>query len=67
MQKMNALMRKLAHSLVFVLGLGLIVGGIVTGKHGAVVIGLIVAAVNFQQWLKWNKQRSPSEKKKPEA
>lgn len=39
-----------------VLGLVLIVGGIVTGKHGATVIGLIVAAVNAQQLIYWNKK-----------
>jgi hypothetical protein len=41
--------------LVFALGLALLVGGIITGKHGAVVIGLIVAAVSVQQLLKKNK------------
>lgn len=39
-----------------VLGLVLIVGGIITGKHGATVIGLIVAAVNAQQLFYWNKK-----------
>jgi hypothetical protein len=41
--------------LVIVLGLALMVGGIITEKHGAVVIGLIVAAVSVQQLLKKNK------------
>lgn len=40
------------------------IGGIITGKYGAVVVGLIVAAVDVQQWLKWNKQRSQSENNK---
>jgi hypothetical protein len=37
-------------------------GGIVTGKHGATIIGLIVAAVNVQQWIAWNKRRNAGEK-----
>ena len=37
------------------LGLALIVGGIVAAKYGAVVIGIIVAGVNVQQFLKANK------------
>jgi hypothetical protein len=32
-------------------------GGIMSGKHGATVIGLIVAAVNAQLWMQWNKKR----------
>jgi hypothetical protein len=64
---MNVQIRQYVHVLVFVLGLGLVVGGIITGKHGAVVIGVIVAAANFQQWLKWNKQKAYCEKNKPQA
>lgn len=41
-------MRTLAHILILIIGLGLMIGGIITGKHGAVVIGLILAAVNIQ-------------------
>lgn len=43
------------HGLVLILGLTLIVGGIVTEKYGAVVIGIIVAGVSVQQFLKTNK------------
>jgi len=32
------------------------IGGIMTGKHGATVGGLIIAAVNAQQWMEWNKK-----------
>jgi hypothetical protein len=39
-----------------VLGIVLLAGGIITGKHGASVIGLIIAAVNVQQWIQWNKK-----------
>lgn len=37
-----------------VLGLVLITGGIITGKHGATVIGVIIAAVNAQQLIQRN-------------
>jgi hypothetical protein len=47
---------RLILGLNIVLGLVLLIGGIVTGKHGATVIGLIVAAVNAQQLLYWNKK-----------
>ena len=52
---MNTQVRLIVHALVLVLGLALIVGGIVTAKHGAVVIGIIVAGVSVQQFLKTNK------------
>ena len=50
----NRLIRQIVHILLVVTGLGLMIGGIMTGKHGATVIGLIVAAVSVQQWIKWN-------------
>jgi hypothetical protein len=54
----NPLINHLIYNVVLITGLVLMIGGILTGKHGAVVVGLIVAAVDVQQWLKWNKQRS---------
>ena len=51
----NIKTRQLIHGLILVGGLVLIIGGIITGKHGATVVGLIVAAVNVQQWIQWNK------------
>ena len=54
------------YALVLVMGLILMIGGIVTGKHGATVGGLICAAVSVQQWMKWSKQRT-QENKKPGA
>ena len=51
---MNTRVRLFVHGLVLVLALALIVGGIVTAKYGAVVIGIIVAGVNAQQFLKKN-------------
>jgi hypothetical protein len=52
---MNTQVRLIVHAVVLVLGLALVVGGIVTAKYGAVVIGIIVAGVNVQQFLKTNK------------
>jgi len=48
--------RQLIHGLILVVGLVLMIGGIITGKNGATVVGLIVAAVNVQQWIHWNKK-----------
>lgn len=55
----NKLIRQIFHFLVLVTGLGLMAGGIVTGKHGATVIGLIVAAVSLQQWMSQKKSERP--------
>jgi hypothetical protein len=44
--------RQWLHGLVFALGVMLIVFGIVTRTPGAGIVGLIIAAVNFQQWKK---------------
>ena len=48
---MNGNVRRIAHVVLLVVGIVLMVGGIATGKHGASVIGLLVAAVNAQQYL----------------
>lgn len=47
--------RKLAHILILIIGLGLMIGGLFTGKHGAVVIGLIIAAVNIHPLMSLSK------------
>ena len=52
----NKLIRHIIHSLILLIGLILMIGGIVTGKHGATVIGIIVSAVSVQQWMQWNKK-----------
>ena len=52
----NIKTRQLIHGLILVGGLVLMIGGIITGKHGATVVGLIVTAINVQQWLQWNKK-----------
>lgn len=51
----NIKTRQFIHGIILVCGLVLMIGGIITGKHGATVGGLIVAAVNVQQWIQWNK------------
>jgi hypothetical protein len=52
----NKYIRHLLHAVVLVIGLILMIGGIITGKHGATVGGIIVAAVDVQQWMKWYKE-----------
>ena len=43
--------RKLLAFVVVLLGVVLLIGGIVTGKHGATVIGIIVSGVAAQQYI----------------
>jgi len=57
---MNKATRSWVHGFLFVLGAGLIIGGISTRTRGAVTVGLIVAAVNFELWQKGKKQQSES-------
>ena len=56
---MNNVLYSLTLAVVFLLALGLMVGGITSDKHGASVIGMIVAAVTVQQWMKWKKEHAP--------
>lgn len=51
----NIKTRQFIHGLILACGLVLMIGGIITGKHGATVVGIIVAGVNVQQWIQWNK------------
>ena len=46
---MDTQMRQIIHILLIALGVVLIVGGITLAKPGASIVGLIVAAINFQQ------------------
>ena len=48
--------RQLLHGLLVILGLVLLAGGIAAAKPGALIIGLILAAVNAQQWLQMRSQ-----------
>lgn len=56
---MNSATRQIAHGVVLVVGLLLIVGGVVSGKPGAWIVGLLVAAVSIQQWCAWRRRRCP--------
>jgi hypothetical protein len=58
---MDAGTRQLVHGLLLAVGLVMMAGGIATRKNGAVIIGLIVAAVNVQQWLRWRRGRANSQ------
>ncbi len=42
--------------IILLIGLVLMIGGIITGKHGASIVGLIVAAVSVQQIMKKSKK-----------
>ena len=53
---MSREMRLALSAVVVLVGLGLMVGGIVTDKNGAVVIGIIVAGVAAQQFISARKQ-----------
>jgi len=55
----NISTRQLCQVLIFFIGLMLIFGGIATSTEGACVIGMIITAVNFQQWQKWSLRNSP--------
>jgi hypothetical protein len=48
---MNPLVRNTIHWILVAIGIVLIVGGTATGKHGAAIVGLLIAAVNIQQIL----------------
>ena len=52
----NIITRQFIHGIILVCGLVLMIGGIITGKHGATVGGVIVAGVNVQRWIQWNKK-----------
>ncbi len=54
--------RKILIVVVVLLGLGLMVGGIITSKNGAVVVGMIVAAVAAQQWIALRRQTKQGDK-----
>jgi hypothetical protein len=58
---MDTSTRQLLLVLLVILGLVLMVGGIVAGKPGASIIGLILAAVNIQQWLRLRSTQAASQ------
>jgi hypothetical protein len=57
----SSTIRQLIHALILVIALVLMIAGIITGKHGATVIGIIAAGVSVQQWLQWNKKTKSTE------
>jgi hypothetical protein len=59
---MNPVVRISMHIVVLLMGIALMIGGITIGRHGATVVGIIVAAVSVQQWMKWSKERSGGDK-----
>ena len=65
MNMTNNLTRQIIHLLVAASGIGLMIGGAITGKHGATAVGLIVAAVNVQQWMQWNKNKTKDGESSP--
>jgi hypothetical protein len=62
---MNIPTRRLTHGLILLLGLVLIIAGIVTQTKGAPVIGLIIAAVNYQQYRQYTERQINSEYNQP--
>jgi quinol-cytochrome oxidoreductase complex cytochrome b subunit len=48
----------LIYGLILFLGIVLTVWGIIAGKHGATVVGIIVAGVNAFKLFKWFKKGS---------
>ena len=59
---MTKAIRTVLTTIVVLLGVGMMVGGIITRKNGAVVVGLIVAAVATQQWIAIRRQRGEGAK-----
>lgn len=55
--------RLYAHVILFVVGIALMIGGVVTRKHGASIVGLIVAAVNYWQWSARRRQASAGDRR----
>jgi hypothetical protein len=60
--QMNARLQIVMNIVIAIMGIAIIVIGIVKDNHSATVIGMIVAAINAQQWMKWKRQRSKEEK-----
>jgi hypothetical protein len=47
----------IAHAVLALAGIGLMVGGIVTRRHGATVAGIVVAGINVTRWLRTRRTR----------
>jgi hypothetical protein len=59
---MSREMRMVLSAVVALMGLGLMVGGIIADKNGAVVGGMIVAGVAAQQFIAARKKSNPESK-----
>ena len=64
---MNIPTRRLAHGLVFLLGLVLTIAGIGTQTQGAPLIGLIIAAVNYQHYRQFTERQIATESNQPNS
>ena len=64
---MNISTRRLAHGLIILLGLVLIIVGIGTHTKGAPVIGLIIAAVNYQHYRQFTERHIATESNQPNS
>ncbi len=58
---MTKAVRTTLAGVVVLIGVGLMVGGIIAHKSGALVVGLIAAAVAIQQWRAARKLPSQGE------
>lgn len=59
---MNSSTKKVLALVVVVVGVVLIIGGIVTGNHGATVVGIIVSGVALQQYIAVRKKADKTNK-----
>jgi hypothetical protein len=53
---MKSKTKNILHYTIFLIGVILMIGGIITQKYGASIVGLIIAAVNAQQMMKKSKK-----------
>ena len=59
---MNSSTKKVLALVVAVVGVVLIIGGIVSGKHGATVVGIIISGVAIQQYIAVRKKADNTNK-----
>jgi hypothetical protein len=59
---LNSSTKKVLALVVAVVGVVLIIGGIVSGKHGATVVGIIISGVAIQQYIAVRKKADNTNK-----
>ena len=59
---MNLSIKKVLALVVVVVGVVLIIGGIVSGNHGATVVGIIISGVAIQQYIAVRKKADNTNK-----